>query len=333
MYIKQQWENLPNQTTPITAERLNHMEDGIEEAYEHGGGAGDTLNIGAIIPFSGTTAPNGYMICDGSAISRTTYAELFSVIGTSFGEGDGTTTFNLPNLKGKVPVGLDGEDEDFDTLGETGGEKTHTLTIDEIPSHHHSYTTSNVNNFVRIEASTAYGRSADYSANTGNTGGGQAHNILQPYTVINYIIKVTEAQTGEVLSETLPVGTELDYDGDTVPSGWEQVDNPEEYSTNEVKTNKIWLGKPVYRKVIYISNLPNNTQEVYDSGITEALDHVFVREDNSYYTWTQDNDYSLRQNITVIYYAKPTNKIFLATNTDLSGWHMYLTLEYTKVND
>lgn len=145
-------------------------------------------------------------------------------------------------------------------------------------------------------------------------------------------IEITQTGENIQLSTTVDMQT-LESNVETNTSDIENLQNGNVYSTNEVKTNKIWLGKPVYRKVIYISNLPNNTQKVYDSGITEALDHVFVREDDSYYTWTQDNDYSLRQNITVIYYVKPTNKIFLGTNTDLSDWHMYLTLEYTKVND
>ena len=75
--------------------------------------------VGSISLFAGTTAPNGWLICDGSAVSRTTYANLFSVIGTTYGSGNGSTTFNIPNLKGKVPVGLDSSDTSFDTIGET----------------------------------------------------------------------------------------------------------------------------------------------------------------------------------------------------------------------
>ena len=62
--------------------------------------------IGKIIGFAGSTIPEGYLICDGSAVSRTTYASLYSVIGDSFGDGDGETTFNVPNLMDKVVVGV-----------------------------------------------------------------------------------------------------------------------------------------------------------------------------------------------------------------------------------
>ena len=98
---------------------------------------GDTFPIGAITSYAGDTAPTNWLICDGSAISRTTYADLFDAIGTTYGIGDGSTTFNLPNLKGRVITGLDSSQTEFDTLGETGGEKTHTLTVNEMPSHTH----------------------------------------------------------------------------------------------------------------------------------------------------------------------------------------------------
>ena len=144
--------------------------------------------VGSISLFAGTTAPTGWLICDGSAVSRTTYANLFSVIGTTYGTGDGSTTLNIPNLKGKVPVGLDSNDTSFDTIGETGGEKTHTLTIDEMPSHNHNLL-GGYNAGGKAET-VPYG-----SQTTGtviyaiqNAGGGQSHNNLQPYIVMNYII-------------------------------------------------------------------------------------------------------------------------------------------------
>lgn len=99
--------------------------DGTNWNEVNGNIVGDTLPIGAIVPYGSTTAPTGWLVCDGSAVSRTTYSELFAVIGTSFGAGDGSTTFNLPNLKGKVPVGYNSSDSDFDSIGETGGSKTH----------------------------------------------------------------------------------------------------------------------------------------------------------------------------------------------------------------
>ncbi|WP_049777030.1 tail fiber protein [Paludibacter propionicigenes] len=145
-----------------------------------------------------TTLPAGWLVCDGSAISRTTYANLFLVLGTTYGAGDGSTTFNLPNLKGRVPVGYDGSQTEFNALNKTGGEKTHTLTIAEMPSHNHY----NGNGGYNVLLSYGGGaNTTDGLDNTGgepdvhnfgyeqNAGGGQAHNNLQPYIVLNYIIK------------------------------------------------------------------------------------------------------------------------------------------------
>ncbi len=93
---------------------------------------------GVITAFGGSSAPTGWLLCDGTAVSRSTYADLFAVVSTTYGIGDGTSTFNVPNLKGRIPVGRDSTQTEFDTLGETGGAKTHTLTSAEMPSHQHN---------------------------------------------------------------------------------------------------------------------------------------------------------------------------------------------------
>lgn len=152
------------------------------------------LPSGSVIEYAGDTAPNGWLICDGSAISREIYANLFEVIGSTFGGGDGTTTFNIPNLKGKIPVGLNSDDSDFNILGKAGGEKTHILTSNEMPSHNHRQTVTasrsgSGNTYVSWNANNLTGSKDTGARNTLNTGGGQAHNNLQPYIVLNYIIK------------------------------------------------------------------------------------------------------------------------------------------------
>lgn len=146
---------------------------------------------GTVNLYAGATAPTGWLLCDGSAVSRTTYSELFTAIGTQYGAGDGTTTFNVPNLSGKVPVGLDSSDTDFDALGETGGTKTHTLTSAEVPSHNHNAATNAQSSSNTGNASNTYTSgslnttNAAAKNNTGNQsanhthGGGttSAHNI------------------------------------------------------------------------------------------------------------------------------------------------------------
>jgi microcystin-dependent protein len=96
---------------------------------------------GMISQFAGSSAPTGWLLCEGQAVSRTTFAALFSTIGTTYGSGDGSTTFNVPNLQNRVPVGK-GPDTEFDALGEVGGAKTVTLDATQMPSHNHTGTTS-----------------------------------------------------------------------------------------------------------------------------------------------------------------------------------------------
>lgn len=152
-------------------------------------GANVILNpTGAMMQFAGSTAPSGWLICDGAAVSRTTYAALFTVIGTAYGTGDGSTTFNLPNMKGRVAVGLDSSDTDFNTLGKTGGAKAHTLTINELPAHNHDISTytGTAGGFIPATTSNA---GTLVTRQTASKGGDQAHNNLQPYLSLNFIIK------------------------------------------------------------------------------------------------------------------------------------------------
>jgi microcystin-dependent protein len=157
------------------------------------------------------------LLCDGSSVSTTTYNQLFGILGYTYG-GSGAT-FALPNLKGRIPVGRDTTIGSFDTVGETGGELTVTLTTDQMPVHTH---TQNAHNHTQdphghllglnvaanqtsfgdralalgspsfgsnhtIDNATATNQAT--TATNQNAGGGQAHNNLQPYLVVNYIIK------------------------------------------------------------------------------------------------------------------------------------------------
>lgn len=119
-----------------------YIEGGIEttEDIETAGrflGVG-SVPVGGIMPFvSASVSIPGWQYCDGSALSRATYSELFAVIGEEYGPGDGSTTFNLPDLRSRVPVGRDVSETEFEELGLSGGEMFHTLTETEMPSHTH----------------------------------------------------------------------------------------------------------------------------------------------------------------------------------------------------
>lgn len=186
-----------NNQPAINDTNLNRLQQLIKQDIQ-GAVSGDTLPIGTIVPFGSNTVPENWLLCDGSAVSRTTYQDLFNTIGITFGQGDGFETFNLPDLRDKVPVGKDSNDTDFNLLGNTGGEKKHTLTIQEMPSHRHGHT----NNLwaqnegygnINVGPSTLANRANVVSTNSTTTGGGEPHNILQPYIVINYIIKAFQS--------------------------------------------------------------------------------------------------------------------------------------------
>lgn len=150
---------------------------------------------GTITGWAGGTAPTNWLLCDGAAVSRTTYASLFAAIGTLYGVGDNLTTFNLPNLKGRVPVGRDATQTEFDVLGETGGEKSHILTTGEMPAHTHTTLIRTGITYGAAAGSTIYGVDSSGTTPTGSTGSGTAHNNIQPYQVVNYIIKITNGDT------------------------------------------------------------------------------------------------------------------------------------------
>lgn len=180
------------------------------------------LLIGEIIEYAGESIPGGYLVCDGSAVSRTEYSELFDVIGTLYGSGDGSTTFNLPDLRGKVVTGLNANNSNFNVLGKTGGEETHTLTINEMPSHNHKmYSPAS----VTVAAGSNYGIPdlGISTTPTTNTGGDQPHNNLQPYITINYLIRAKK--TKNVLASGSTVVNSLNGDS--------TVDAPSVHAVND----------------------------------------------------------------------------------------------------
>jgi len=173
------------EVSDITSDEINYLNDTTSNIQSQINSISSVIT-GAILIYPIATAPTGYLLCDGSAVSRTTYSDLYSIIGTTYGPGNGSTTFNVPNLKGRIPAGIDSSQAEFDSLGETGGSKTHTLITSEIPAHTHSIA-SNIDTGTAISAGALRGGSGKQS---GSAGGDGSHNNLQPYIVLNYVIKI-----------------------------------------------------------------------------------------------------------------------------------------------
>ena len=174
---------------------------------------GAALPIGAIIMWTNQSnyPPGNWLPCYGDAFSRNGYPKLFAVLGTAYGSGDGSTTFNLPNLGGRYPAGFDGygNDSNFSTFGHSGGQSNTQLTVANMPAHSHGvndnghshgYTTYPSRQYAATNSGT-HGPSYDLNypqqststtsstyISIQSTGGGQAVNTLSPYTVVKYLI-------------------------------------------------------------------------------------------------------------------------------------------------
>ena len=163
-----------------------------------------TFKIGDVIWSSLAAAPTAWLSCNGGAVSRTTYAALFAAIGTTYGAGDGTATFNLPDTRGRALVGVGtGTGLTARARGDTGGAETHTLTESQMPLHGHPFQanyvaggSSQLTGGIIVNPNTNSATQAAYTgapSNTagqqiGGTGGGAAHNNMQPFLALNAFI-------------------------------------------------------------------------------------------------------------------------------------------------
>lgn len=300
---------------------------------------GDTVPIGSIVAFASDTIPNGWLLCDGSVVSRTTYSELFNAIGLNYVE-DGVEwldeeRFPLPNPKGRTLVGKDSTDTDFNTLGKTGGEKTHTLTVSEMPSHNHLRDIENkiVNNGSGGAWSPSLkgtGNMTDENNSTRNTGGGQAHNNLQPYLTENFIIKAknTAVVKGEIIQENDTASENNTYSA-------KAIDN--KLKTNiitgqEVATNEYVDGKRVYVKRIEFTMPTTLNTWASIAQLDNTVDTIIYKELRFKVNYEEyDIPYSYNNEAIACYFNSNTKKLYINQNYEYpkakSGWGI---LKYTK---
>lgn len=141
-----------------------------------GGGSGGGAITGEGKLWFTDTAPTGWLICDGAAVSRTTYADLFAVIGTTYGSGDGSTTFNLPPMAGRVPAGKSVSTV-FDPLGTALGAESAVLTSAEVPALDVTPTYVGGGTDTIVVGAVSYGSAGGF------------FSVIQPTLVVNFIIK------------------------------------------------------------------------------------------------------------------------------------------------
>ena len=162
-----------------------------------------------IVPWTSASVPTGFLECNGAAVSRSTYSALFAIVGTTYGAGDGASTFNVPNLSDNVAVGKSNNK----ALGSTGGANTvtstgnvggstanATLSTAQLASHSHSWTAGAQGNPYQQPQSPGPGTPGTKNVNNTGSGSGHSHNmsanftgdatsVLQPYLTVIYIIK------------------------------------------------------------------------------------------------------------------------------------------------
>lgn len=213
------WGGELNDNMDIIDDELYALSTGTGGAY---------VPTGTILDYAGSSTPSGYLLCAGQAVSRSTYSDLFTAIGTTWGVGDGSTTFNVPDLRGRLGAGKDdmggtsanrlttaASGVDGASLAATGGSQTHTLTTAQLASHTHTGTTAsdgahthtfalnyspvdtasgtNVgttsNNAGTLPGSTASNGAHTHTFTTAAAGSGDAHNNVQPTAIVLKIIK------------------------------------------------------------------------------------------------------------------------------------------------
>lgn len=175
----------PANTTTVQASHITDLRELLEDAISP---------IGQVTQYAGSSVPAGWLFCTGQQVSRTTFARLFARIGTAFGAGDGSTTFTLPDFRGRAAIGTGTGDAAYASnhpLGQKAGAEQHVLTVGELAAHFHTGNVSNTTPFGNVGSGTY---SLPASSGTGGlptstVGSDSPHNNMQPYTAINYIIK------------------------------------------------------------------------------------------------------------------------------------------------
>lgn len=299
------------------------------------GGAGDGTPIGTILSYGGANAPSGYILCDGRAVSRTDYDKLFEKIGTTFGAGDGSTTFNVPDLRDKVAQGANGNlGEELEAglpniTGNFAADTTNSSTFDGAFSKTNGSSVRGLS-----EASNTHTGRINFSASDSNDIYGNSDTVQPPAVAVNFIIKAT-ASTGEV-----PADVELDDDKTTTANVWsasktndeiKNVDNKNNYSTTETVIGKWIDGKPIYRKTFVLTSPHDNDVLVNDA---DTLINAYGRVKFNFWSGRNTANFPFAYDDKTIGVTQSDTDGHIAlvfANSNVNS--LTCTLEYTKTTD
>lgn len=203
--------------------------------------AGDTLPIGSVVEYAGSTAPANWLFV-GTEVLKTDYPELYAIIGDIYNdENTPYGYFKVYNKKGLVTVGIDADDSDFDTIGKKYGEKTHTLTVAEIPEHKHGIQWGTEDGGTANSIKMGVNKTGISYDQCKNTGGGQPHNNVQPSIVGNFICKAKNSvgligNVTDIYSESTQDSYSCEYINN-------KVDGVALYENNDGTTSNITLSE------------------------------------------------------------------------------------------
>lgn len=336
-----------SQQPALNDTNLNLMQTYIENAI-NAQVSGDTLPVGCIVPFTSDVVPENWLLCNGQAVSRTDYDLLFSIIGTTYGVGDGSTTFNLPDLRGRVPLGkgtgtgAGGETYNFELAGK-GGEYSHILTVDEMPSHTHIIADTE-NGAIRVQGYSDSTRHTglirtdaehewtNHTLTAAPTGGGAAHNLLQPFEVHNFIIKVKQS-AGIVATVVDGLNSTSTTDALSARQG-NVLNNKFNYLTDEVIIGKWINGENLYRKIIHtgeiLSTAKNVQHNISNMGQIVNLYGICNTSEGVYFPLPRLDNQNLDHFIAL---SINNTAIIIEAGNDANFADSYVVVEYIKNND
>lgn len=267
--------------------------------------------IGTILSYSATTPPVGFLVCDGSEVSKTTYSDLYSVIGDLYGECTDTSKFKLPNAKGRVLQGADGNLGTYiaESLPNITGKFYHDTNVKNILEGAFSYTDGNALNLANSATSTS--GYVEFDASKSNPIYSGEH-VQQNGIAVTFIIKALKVSD-------------------------KYSDTPKDiYSTDEVVTDKVWIdGKPIYRKVVTQTITTSSSENIISGFDISLIDNIIsfygsIKQPSG--TITPISYSASEEDGAFICMSRARNSFVLYTKAYGAG-DVILIVEYTKTTD